>query len=66
MTRWTAPNSQLKYWQAFPEPGGSLIAIGALNPAYKNTNGFQPVDLFVVGTDGRVVFEKKDVTLFQY
>lgn len=63
-TIWTCPNSEFKYWQSFPEPGGSHLAIGVLDPAYPQTGGFAPVDLFVVGADGVVVFEKKDVTLF--
>jgi hypothetical protein len=62
-TIWTCPSNDLKYWQAFPEPGGSRIAIGVLDPAFPQTGGFAPVDLFVVGADGVVVFEKKDVTL---
>jgi len=63
-TVWTCPKSTYQYTQSLPEPGGTHIAIGAADPAYKNTTGFQPVDLFVVGPDGVVVFEKKDVTLF--
>lgn len=65
-TVWTCPNATSQYWQAFSEPGGSRIAIGAADPSYKNTTGFQPVDLFVIGADGTVVFERKDLTLFQY
>ena len=64
-TIWTCPNGAFKYWVAFPEPGGSRLAIGVLDPAYPQTGGFAPVDLFVVGSDGVVVFEKKDVTLLQ-
>ena len=63
-TIWTCPNRALNYWQSFAEPGGTRLAIGVTDPAYKNTTGFQPVDLFVVGADGVVVFEKRDVTLF--
>jgi hypothetical protein len=71
LTIWTCPPGiAYTYWQAFPEPGGTRIAIGAVDPAHKNTNGFQPVDLFVVDTHNAVGapagFEKKDVTLFQY
>ncbi len=65
LTIWSCPPGiGYQYWQAFPEPGGTRIAIGALDPAYKNTDGFQPVDLFVVDTNGVTGFEKKDVTLF--
>jgi hypothetical protein len=63
---WTCPNDRLAYWQAFRQPGGSRIAIGATDPSHPNTNGFQPVDLFVVGANGAVVFERKNLTLFQY
>jgi hypothetical protein len=63
-TVWTCPDSSLKYWESFAEPGGSHIAIGVLDPAYPQTGGFAPVDLFVVGSDGIVAFERKDVTLF--
>jgi len=35
-----------------------------LDPAYPQTGGFAPVDLFVVGADGTVTLEKKDVVLF--
>jgi hypothetical protein len=65
-TIWSCPNDQFKYWQAFAEPGGSRMAVGVLDPAYPQTTGFAPVDLFVVGADGRVVLERKNVTLFQY
>jgi hypothetical protein len=65
-TIWSCPNNQFKYWQAFPEPGSSHMAIGVLDPAYPQTGGFAPVDLFVVGANGGVVFERKNVTLFQY
>ncbi len=61
---WTCPDSTLKYWESFAEPGGSHIAVGVLDPAYPQTGGFAPVDLFVVGADGIVAFERKDVTLF--
>lgn len=64
-TIWTCPNAAYQYVQASAEPAGSHFAIGASLPSYANTNGFQPVDLFVVGADGTVAFEKKDVTLFQ-
>ncbi len=63
-TIWTCPDSSYKYWEAFAEPGGSHLAIGVLDPAYPQTGGFAPVDLFVVGADGVVAFERKDVTLF--
>jgi hypothetical protein len=68
LTIWNCPPGvAYSYWQAFPEPGGTHVAIGAFNPSYQNTNGFQPVDLFVVDTHGATGgFEKKDVTLFQY
>jgi hypothetical protein len=64
-TIWSCPNNQFKYWQAFPEPGGSHMAVGVLDPAYPQTGGFAPVDLFVVGADGAVVFERNNLTLFQ-
>jgi len=63
---WSSPNNQFQYWQAFPEPGGSRIAVGVLDPAYPQTGGFAPVDLFVVGATGAAVFERKNLTLFQY
>ena len=63
-TIWTCPDSTFGYWGSFAEPGGSQIAIGVLDPAYPQTGGFAPVDLFVVGADGIVSFELKDVTLF--
>ena len=63
-TVWTCPDASLKYWESFAEPGGAHIAIGVLDPAYPQTGGFAPVDLFVVGSDGTVAFERKDVTLF--
>jgi hypothetical protein len=65
-TIWTCPNDQFKYWQAFPEPGGSHMAVGVLDPAYPQRGGFAPVDLFVVGADGTIVFERNNLTLFQY
>jgi hypothetical protein len=65
-TIWSCPNGQLKYWQAFAEPGGSHMAVGVLDPAYPQTRGFAHVDLFVVGADGRVIFERNNATLFQY
>jgi hypothetical protein len=63
-TIWTCPLGVYQYVQSFAEPRGSHLAIGASLPSYKNTNGFQPVDLFVVGADGVVAFENKDVALF--
>ena len=63
-TIWTCPNSTFKYWQAFAEPGGSRVAIGALDPKYPQTGGFAPIDLFVVGADGINAFEREDITLF--
>jgi len=64
-TIWTSPGaSTFKYWQAFAEPGGPHIAVGVLDPAYPQTSGFAPVDLFVIGADGSVTLEKKDLVLF--
>lgn len=61
---WTCPGGiAYKYWQTSAEPGGSHIAVGVLDPAYPQTSGFAPVRLFVVGADGRVTLEMKDVTL---
>jgi hypothetical protein len=61
---WTSPgDSNYKYWQAFAEPGGSHIAVGVLDPAYPQTGGFAPVDLFVVGADGSVMLQRKDLVL---
>ena len=65
-TIWTCPDNKLKYWDSFAEPGGSHLAIGVLDPAFPQTRGFAPVDLFVVGADGIVAFERKNVTLFMY
>jgi hypothetical protein len=65
-TVWTCPDNNLKYWDSFAEPGGSHLAIGVLDPAFPQTRGFAPVDLFVVGADGIVAFERKNVTLFMY
>lgn len=65
-TMWVPPTDAIyKYWQAFSEPGATHFAIGAIEPSLKNTNGFQPVDLFVVEENGYQVFEMKNVTLFQ-
>ena len=64
MAVWTCPDSSLKYIESFAEPGGTHLAIGVADPAYPQTGGFPPVDLFVVGSDGVVAFERKDVTLF--
>jgi hypothetical protein len=63
-TVWTCPDSSFTYRESFAEPGGSHLAIGVSDPAYPQTGGFPPVDLFVVGADGVVAFERKDVTLF--
>jgi len=63
-TIWSCPSSTFKYWEAFPEPDGSHLAIGVLDPQYPQTGGFAPVDLFVVGPDGVTVFERQNITLF--
>jgi hypothetical protein len=61
---WTCPGGNTyKYWETSAEPGGSHIAVGVLDPAYPQTGGFAPVRLFVVGGDGRVTLEMKDVIL---
>lgn len=63
-TIWTSPSSSTyTYWDAFAEPNGSHIAVGVLDPAYPQTGGFAPVDLFVVGADGSVTLQKKDLVL---
>ncbi len=63
-TIWSCPSSTFKPWEAFPEPDGSHLAIGVLDPQYPQTGGFAPVDLFVVGADGVTVFERQNITLF--
>ena len=62
----SSPNNRFKYWQAFPEPGSSPMAVGVLDPAYPMVGGFAPVDLFVVGANGAVAFERTYLTVFQY
>jgi hypothetical protein len=49
--------------QAFPEPGGSAVAIGIANPAYAEQYGYPPVDLYVVSAEGKVVMERKETVL---
>jgi len=63
-TIWTCPGGNTcKSWEAFTEPDGTHIAVGVLDPAYPQTGGFAPVDLFIVGADGSVALEKKDLVL---
>ena len=53
-------------WQAGPEPGGDGVAVAVLDPqATPSTDpgaaGYSPVDVYVVGADGKVVTELKAV-----
>jgi hypothetical protein len=64
-TLWSGPTgSGYFYWQSSAEPGGTRLAIGILDPQFRQTTGFAPVDLFVVAADGHVVFEQKNIYLF--
>jgi len=64
-TVWAAQGGNgYSYWQSFAEPGGTHLAIGILDPQFRQTGGFAPVDLFVISAEGRVVFEKRDLVLF--
>jgi hypothetical protein len=40
------------------------IALGIRDPAFPQTGGFPPVDLYTISPDGTVVFEQKDIYLF--
>jgi hypothetical protein len=63
-TIWTSPGGDAyKYWETFAEPNGPHVAVGVLDPAYPQTGGFAQVDLFVVGADGSVMLQRKDLVL---
>jgi hypothetical protein len=62
---WSGPaGSGFGYWQGAAEPGGTSLAIGVRDPAFPQTTGFAPVDLYVISGAGQVVLAKKDVYLF--
>lgn len=48
--------------QASAEPGGTRLAVGIIT-AFAQDNGFPSVDLFVIGPDGELVYEMKNITL---
>ena len=62
-TIWAFSKSTSQFTEVLVEPGGPNVAVGAAEPSYANTGGNQPVDLYVIGPDGAVVFEKRRVTL---
>ena len=48
---WSAPQGTT-FYAALPEPGGPRIAVALRNPAYQQTTGFPPIDLYVASPDG--------------
>jgi len=52
------------YWEGVAEPGGTRMALGLRDPAFPQTTGFAPVDLYVVSANGEVTLERKDIYLF--
>jgi hypothetical protein len=62
---WSGPSDQgHSFWTSLAEPGGTRLAIGILDPAYPQTTGFAPVDLYVVSADGSVIVRKDNVYLY--
>ena len=61
---WTGPGVQgYFYSQASAEPGGVRLAIGILNGAYTQGDGFPLVDLYVIAPDGELVCERNSISL---
>jgi hypothetical protein len=64
-TLWKGPDGiGYGYWQGVAEPGGTRIALGLRDPAFPQTTGFAPVDLYVLSASGQVLLEKRNVYLF--
>jgi len=64
-TLWKGPDGiGYGYWEGFAEPGGTRIALGLRDPAFPQTTGFAPVDLYVLSASGQVLLEKRNVHLF--
>jgi len=49
---WSAPLRRTSV-EALAEPGGQRIALALGNPAYQQTGGYPPADVYVVGPDGQ-------------
>jgi hypothetical protein len=49
---WTGPRGTT-FYSSLAEPDGSRLAVGLRNPAYQQTTGFPPIDVYVVGPDGQ-------------
>jgi len=49
---WDAPQG-LTFEGALAEPDGQRIALALRNPAYQQTGGYPPADVYVVGPDGQ-------------
>jgi hypothetical protein len=49
---WSGP-SDAGYWNAMPEPGGQRIAVSVRDPEHPQTGGFPPVNVYVIGPDGK-------------
>jgi hypothetical protein len=63
-TLWKGPDGiGYGYWQGVAEPGGTRIALGLRDPAFPQTTGFAPVDLYVLSASGQVLLEKRNVYL---
>ena len=61
---WSGPQgSEHGYAYGVTGPGTSL-AVGIRDPAFPQKFGFPPADLFVVGPDGTVTFQQKNIVLF--
>ena len=61
---WSGPRPGAYYYsQSSAEPGGARLAIGIINALNEQNNGFPLVDLYVVDPDGKVVFERKSISL---
>jgi hypothetical protein len=62
---WRGPEgAAYGFVEGLAEPGGTRIALGIRDPAFPQTGGFPPVDLYTISPDGTVVFERKNIYLF--
>lgn len=62
-TVWSGPEGGYGACEGFSEPGGTRLAIGLRDPALPQTNGCEPVNLYVVSAEGKVVFKRDGLYL---